>query len=485
MAGFQAAQSGGTPPKPPTHDRNGVPWDAEGQWGMSDPPVYLGPLQPIFTKPFQSPYSMHQQGQEPVPFEPPPQNGWGNLGIPDDFGGGMPGTWGPPPYLAGPASGVPIGGPNGGFSGPVDTKGPRSNTQGPPEGQALGGWDKFKQWYGSPQGRDSMMAGAIFGLSFTNPQAALQMAMQFREQQQNRAFRAEEAQLQREALLERKKLEIELSREQKMQARINALMARASRNEVDPTPFFRLPGNEGGLDASNADAFDLWEAEQNASQEAAEKKEQMRRMWMDQVYTGRLSPATAKKKFPEFAADIDMITEEVGKNKALSMKIKEAQLHKIKATTSAIEKLTPAQKQAVDDAKRQLTEIDDNLKLLEADLNDPAELIKRSTAAALAGESVEPGAIREALRQQMEELIKMRSTLTSVTYEQSKGVGKNPADLTPEGVDARQFFQENPEVEKMIKALPKGSTVKIPGAAVPKMTDKQKDMRRALGLPVD
>jgi hypothetical protein len=79
-------------------------------------------------------------------------------------------------------------------------------------------WNRFLQYMNTQEAKDSMMLGVIMSQMGTDPKGALQLAMQFREHQSQRAFQAQQGQLQREAVAENMKARTQYEKQQKDEA---------------------------------------------------------------------------------------------------------------------------------------------------------------------------------------------------------------------------------------------------------------------------
>lgn len=119
------------------------------------------------------------------------------------------GGWGPPP----PPDAF---GGFGGFAGPPPQAPPTQDD----------GANQFSQYFSSPQFRDSMMAGAIAIASAKNPTLGLQMAMQMREHQNQRAFQEQQAQLQRDSQQQMMRERAQIQKGYKDQAQFNSQSAK-------------------------------------------------------------------------------------------------------------------------------------------------------------------------------------------------------------------------------------------------------------------
>jgi hypothetical protein len=123
--------------------------------------------------------------------------------------------------------------------------------QGGPQQQGQPGFFKgMGQYFQSPEGKDSMMMGLIMSRIGTDPQGALQMAQQFRQQRDQRAFQAQQGQLQRDQQRELVKLRSQGDKEQKRVGDIGKRWAKAQSQAVSVglnTNDYDLYGDEQDL----------------------------------------------------------------------------------------------------------------------------------------------------------------------------------------------------------------------------------------------
>ena len=117
-------------------------------------------------------------------------------------------------------------------------------------------WNRFLQYMNTPQARDSMMLGVIMSQMGTNPQAAMQMALQFKEHVDQRNWQAQQNEMQREAMLQRGQLA-------KVDARAGKLRAQALQNGIDISGL-------GPLDESNLDYGEAYVQKQAAEKKSAD-----------------------------------------------------------------------------------------------------------------------------------------------------------------------------------------------------------------------
>ena len=82
----------------------------------------------------------------------------------------------------------------------------------PPPGHPF--WRNLGNYLGSDAFKDSLMGGIIAGQMATNPQGALQLAMQWRQHKDQRAFQAQQNQMQRDAIMARFKFQQQAKREE-------------------------------------------------------------------------------------------------------------------------------------------------------------------------------------------------------------------------------------------------------------------------------
>lgn len=86
-------------------------------------------------------------------------------------------------------------------------------TQQEPPGQPQGGG--FKDYMNSQNGKDDMMMGLIMSNYGSNPGKALEMAMQFKQQKDQRRYQAEQNQMQRDATRDNMKLRADMEKQEK------------------------------------------------------------------------------------------------------------------------------------------------------------------------------------------------------------------------------------------------------------------------------
>lgn len=163
----------------------------------------LGGVDPgaIWNQPFQSPYGQ-QQGN--------PQ-----MEMPPDFGGGggFDPNMGPPPQDQG--------------NDPTPLLGAVAN-----HAQNPSGWAALGNYLSSDSFKDSLMGGIIAGQMAVNPQGALELALRFKQQREDRAFRAQQNQLNRDAQAANIKARAEIEKYNKDLANFRSRTAKAQAQAV-------------------------------------------------------------------------------------------------------------------------------------------------------------------------------------------------------------------------------------------------------------
>lgn len=186
----------------PTHFQFGL------QLG-SDPNFNFGPNPNVWDQQFQDPYN-----GGPNPLAPQPTG----------FGGGQAQPWGGmPQQMEYPQELTPQQQGPAGYQGNVMSDIDLRDNPYYDDGYAgkHPAWHRFLQYTGSPQFADSMMAGAIAANISTNPIAAMQQALAFKQHRDQRAWQGQQNELQRQAMLERTKYGKDISSQQKMYYQID------------------------------------------------------------------------------------------------------------------------------------------------------------------------------------------------------------------------------------------------------------------------
>ena len=141
--------------------------------------------------------------------------GMGQMG--PGMGQGMPqgmGMQGPTPQQQGPA----------GYDGPVMSDIDLRNNPYYQDGYQgkHPAWHRFMQYTGTPQFADSMMAGAIAAGMSRDPEGTMQRAIAFKQHRDQRRYQAQQNELQRESMLERTKLNKDITNRNKMYYQIDS-----------------------------------------------------------------------------------------------------------------------------------------------------------------------------------------------------------------------------------------------------------------------
>ena len=261
-------------------------------YGMQMGLDHSGNAQHPWESPFQSPYQQGPQGG----FNPPGQPGMGDMPGPG-MGVGPMGMLpqdasayaGPQPQeLQGDPNQPQQGLPGNGFAGPSPwgVWGDQDLINDPAYAQNATTkhpkWNRFLQYMQTPQAQDSLMLGMIMAQSSTDPMKALALAQQFREHQTQRAWQAQQAEMQREYGLQVAKTKAEDQKANKETANFNGQVSKldaALRSaKVDPDKIMKdlgpvTPENiEDWKNATQRKVYEAGEATKQAKQLEADQK---------------------------------------------------------------------------------------------------------------------------------------------------------------------------------------------------------------------